>query len=125
MFIVNLANTADITEVDTTDLNTWFDGEAACASAGRVSWLGGIIASESYLINGDKLFPLTINKYGRTTNRCYVMPNSISSPMIGINRTDSMVSVCKLYLATKFNLDTPVTKTSAQSMTVEYTLTEV
>lgn len=125
MFIINLANTADITEVDTTDLNTWFDGEGTCVSAGRVSWLGGIIASESYLINGDKLFPLTMNKYGRTTNRCYVMPNSISSPMIGINRTDSMVSVCKLYLATKYNLPSSVTKTSAQSMTVTYELTEV
>lgn len=125
MFIVNLANTADITEVDTTDLGERLDGEDTCATAGRVSWLGGIIANDSFLVNGDKMFPLTISRYARTTNRCYVMPNSISSPMIGINRSDNMVSVCKLYLATKFNLDTPVTKTSAQSMTVEYTLTEV
>ena len=126
MFIINLANTTDITQVDTSLLGTgWLDANSCCASAGRFAMLGEIIAHESFLINGDKMFPLTINKIDYRHSQNYGVPTSISSPVFGINNSYNAVSVNKLYLATKWNLQSSVTKTTAQAMTVEYTLTEV
>lgn len=126
IFSVNLANTADISEVDTTALPQRLDSENTSAIHGRVAWNGGIIAHESFLLNSDILYPLTAGQeyYYLNTGKVYAMPDSISSPVIGLGRTDNILSICKLYLATKFNLDTPVEKTAAQSMTIEYTLTQ-
>ena len=125
MFIINLANTADITQVNMDALGTaWLDSEETCVSAGRFAMLGEIIAHESYLINGDKFYPLNLNKFSRAVNRNYGVPACVSSPVFGINDSYNALSVCKLYLATKFNLPSPVVKSAAQSMTIEYTLTE-
>lgn len=122
IFKINLSNTADITEVDTTDFNA-FDSNGVTLTANRITSLGGIIVNDSMLINGDKTFAVGGSFCGRTANRNY-MQDGISSHTLGIGGSINVISACKLYLATKFNLDTPVTKTS-HSMTVEYTLTEV
>ena len=130
LFIINLSNTADITEVDTSDFPDYnfayridsFDGMHRINE--RFTALGGIIAHRSFLINGDKLFRVA-DRVLRQTRADLLATDGIIAPNISMTDTENMISVCKLYLATKFNLDAPVTKTSAQSMTVEYTLTEV
>ena len=86
--------------------------------------LGGIIVHDSFLINGDKTFQCNL-KTPYKVNDDYGIPTSISSPSFGIGESLNCVSVNKLYLATKWNLDSAVAKTSAMSMRVEYTLTEV
>lgn len=124
IFKINLANTADITEVDTTDAEQ-FDGQSGSRTNERFTNMGGIIVHNSFLINGDKVFPVEKQNVSIAAGHHLGNPDSISAPSFGIGSNLNMISICKLYLATKFNLDTPVTKTSAQSMTVEYTLTEV
>jgi hypothetical protein len=128
MFKVNLTNQADITEIDTDAFNlfTYIDGQYGVSKIGdRFTKLGGIIVHGNYLINGDKTFRISDESTTFENNKNYANAEGISSPVFGLNTSMNMISVCKMYLATKFNLDTPVTKTSAQSMTVEYTLTEV
>lgn len=123
IFKIDLSNTANITEVDVTDFEE-FDYYGATLTANRIASLGGIIVNDSMLINGDKTFKIGGSYCGRGGNRNY-MYDGISSPSLGIGESTNVVSACKLYLATKWNLPSTVTKTSAQSMTVEYTLTEV
>lgn len=130
MFKVNLANTTDITQIDTSDF-TAFNPIGNSRADERFAVLGGLIVHDSYIVNGDKTFGTAAKEIGApTTTPCqnYAIPNSISSPVFRSYSSASAVNVisaCKLYLATKWNLDAPVTKTAAQSMTVEYTLTEV
>ena len=123
MFKINLANTVDISEV-TVPEGFIFTNTNGSTTAKRNASLGGIIVNDSFLINGDSVYPTTFGSIGYSTNYCNAI-NNIVAPTIGINTSISVVSVCKLYLATKWNLPSAVTKTSAQSMTVEYTLTEV
>lgn len=125
IFIINLSNTADISEVDTSDFSNFNPDSSITSLTKRHAISGGIIVHDGFLINGGKIFEIASSTINYQYGIPYVLPNSISSPVIGINNSVNTISVCKLYLATKFNLDTPVTKTSAQSMTVEYTLTEV
>ena len=121
IYKINLANTSDITEVDTTDFDT-FDRNGGNCITERFANAGGIIVHESFLINNDKTFELARND---ASTKNYAIPDNISSPSFGIGTNLNMISACKLYLATKYNLPSSVTKTSAQSMTVTYELTEV
>lgn len=121
IYKINLANTSDITEVDTTEFNT-FDRNGGNCITERFANAGGIIVHESFLINNDKTFELARND---ASTKSYAIPDNISSPSFGIGTNLNTISVCKLYLATKFNLPSVVTKTSAQSMSVEYQLSEV
>ena len=131
MYIVNLAETTDISEVDKTDFPDYsfayrvdsFDGLHRINE--RFTAFGGIIAHRSFIINSDKLYPVS-DAIKRQVFADYLTDsNSIISPTISPSGNVNALSICKLYLATKYNLDSPVTKTSAQSLTVEYTLTEV
>lgn len=127
MFIINLANTADISEVDVSDLNMNFHngGRDVVRVNLRHTSLGGIIAHDNFIINGDKAFR-TSDSYLYDGNGRYISKQgAVSSPVCGVSTSFNVISACKLYLATKYNLPSAVTKTSAQSMTVEYTLTEV
>lgn len=121
IYKINLADTTDITEVDTTEFDT-FDRNGGNCITERFTNVGGIIVHESFLINNDKTFELARND---ASTKNYAIPDNISSPAFGIGTNLNMISACKLYLATKFNLPSAVTKTSAQSMTVEYQLSEV
>ena len=124
MFRVNLANTADITSVDTSGYSAFHNAHSSGRVSERFAMLGGIIVHDSFLINGEKTFELAQNSVGYSTYQNYAMPNSICSPVFGMDVSMNMISVSKLYLATKWNLESTVTKSSAQSMTIEYTLTE-
>lgn len=128
MYKINLNDTTDITEVDTTDFDIFTAQDYSSSwtrTTGRCTVLGGLIVQNSFIVNGDKVFQTSAHSGGRDTNYIYPFSDKISSPLCGANVSTGTVSVCKLYLATKFNLPSAVTKTSAQSMTVEYTLTEV
>lgn len=127
IYKLNLSNTADVTQVDTSDYSDFCPMSNARANE-RFTALGGIIVHDSFLINGDKTFALAQKDTGRpgaTPIYNYLLSNKISSPVFRTNASANMISVCKLYLATKFNLPNAVTKTSAQSMSVEYQLSEV
>lgn len=90
----------------------------------RFTSLGGIIVHNSFLINGDKVFPVA--KQNVSINAGHIFDNDgISAPCFGLNTSLNSVALTKLYLGTKWNLDSAVTKNASQSMTVEYTLTEV
>lgn len=90
----------------------------------RFTNLGEIIAHRSFLINGDKTFRVSDGLIQAT--KMDLLPlDGISSPHVGLTDAVNSISVCKLYLATKWNLGGAVTKNASQSMTVEYTLTEV
>ena len=123
MFKVNLSNYADQNEIDTT-LVEQFDGQSGSRTNERFTSLGGIIIHNSFLINGDKVFPVA--KQNVAINSGHIFGNDgISAPCFGIGGSLNSVAVTKLYLGTKWTLDSAVTKNASQSMTVEYTLTEV
>lgn len=123
MFKVNLSNYADQNEINTT-LAEQFDGQSGSRTNERFTSLGGIIIHNSFLINGDKVFPVA--KQNVAINAGHIFGNDgISAPCFGLNTSLNSVALTKLYLATKWNLDSAVTKNASQSMTVEYTLTEV
>lgn len=130
LYIINLAETTDISEVDMTDFPNYqyawrvdsFD--AFQRTNEQFTTLGGIIVHRSFLINGDKLFVVSDGAVQASSSDTLAL-GGISSPDISPTYTKNVISVCKLYLATKFNLPNAVTKTSAQSMRVEYSLQEV
>lgn len=90
----------------------------------RFTNMGEIIVHRSFLINGDKVFKVS-DGVQQATQADTLPIEGISSPHVGLVSSVNAVSVCKLYLATNWNLDSAVTKNASQSMTVEYTLTEV
>lgn len=127
IYKLNLSNTADVTQVDTSEYSDFCPASNARANE-RFTALGGIIVHDSFLINGDKTFALAQKDVGApdaTPIYNYLLSNKNSSPVFRSNASANMLSICKLYLATKFNLPSVVTKTSAQSMSVEYQLSEV
>lgn len=128
MFRIKLSNTADQQEVDTSGFNgfTYISNSTGYSRIGeRFVSLGEIIVHDSFLINGDKAFQVASKDTSYATGASYYEKENISSPVFGLNASMNMVSVTKLYLATKWTLDSAVTKNASQSMTVEYTLTEV
>lgn len=125
IFKINLANTTDITEIDTSEMGITFNTNSACSMPAKFAILGDLIVNEGFIINGNKAFRCDFSRFTYTLNRNYVNPYSISSLVAGLGTSINIVGVNKLYLATKYNLPAPVTKTNAQSMTVEYTLREV
>ena len=130
IYTINLANTSDIDTVDVTNYSQFYGGanNNTMMSNERFAMLGGIIAHDSFLINGNKTFQCVKNSVQYQCNYTYVNTDSVSSPTFynrtSTNNTGNMISINKLYLGTKFNLSQSVEKTAAQSMTVEYTLTE-
>ena len=127
MYKINLTDNTDQEEIDTSLLTTdlRLDGENTSATANLVTPFGGIIVHNCYLINDDVMYPLTISRPTRTNLYSYGIYNSVSAPAFSTDASINVIYACKLYLATKFNLSSAVTKTSAQSMTVEYSLQEV
>lgn len=128
LFRINLSNTADIEQINTDDMSAFtadtYEGDWT-KTTGRHASLGGLLVQNSYIVNGGKCYQTAATQTNRTLNYAYTRPNKISSPVCGANGSANAISICKLYLATKFNLPQPVAKTASQSMTVEYTLTEV
>ena len=127
IYKINLSDTTDVVEVDTTllTIDRRLDGEDTSATACLVTPIGNKIIHQSYIIDSDVYYPLSLSKPSRWNMYSYSIPNSISAPAFSTSDSINTVYACKLYLATKFNLPSAVTKTSAQSMTVEYQLSEV
>lgn len=126
MYSFDLSNSA-VSEVDTTSFSS-FALQNSDKISERWSMLGGIIIHNSFLINGDKTFGTLdsgLSGYNPIPSNVYGLHDKVSSPCFGIGKSLNSVAVNKLYLATKWNLDEAVSKTSAMSMRVEYTLTEV
>lgn len=129
IYIINLANTADISQVDVSDYETFYTTTGYSLVSDRCMNLGGLIVHDSFLINGDKAFELNSSSspYCYDGGRIHVCgyDSGISSPAFGLGTDLNCIAINKLYLATKWNLNNPVTKNASQAMTVEYTLTEV
>lgn len=127
IYKINLSDTTDVVEIDTTLLTVdrRLDGEDSSATACLVVPVGNKIVHQCYIIDSDVYYPLSLSKPSRWNLYSYSIPGSVSAPGFSTSDSINTVYACKLYLATKFNLPSAVTKTSAQSMTVEYTLTEV
>ena len=93
-----------------------------------------VLVSKACVVNNGVVYPTatddTMSNYG---TGLVALPFTNSNPGValiggqwGEGLTPSyFVSVSKFYLATKYNLPSPVTKTASQSMTITYTLTEV
>lgn len=122
---IDLANTGNISQVNT-DLATPFDGQSGSRTNERFTNSGGLIVHDSFIINGDKVYPVNSKSAPISGNYIYSDPEGISAPVFGVgtNAQTNAISVNKCYLATLFNLDTPVEKTPTQSMSIEYTLTQ-
>ena len=122
---IELANTGNVSQVNTS-LITPFDGQSGSRTNERFANSGGLIVHDSFIINSDIVYPV-LKKYAPTSgNYIYADPEGISSPVFGVgtDAATNAISINKCYLATKFNLDTPVEKTPTQSMSVEYLLTQ-
>ena len=128
MYKIELANTANIIEVDTTAFNEFYYPSSTWNGIQneRVTTLGGLIIHDNFIISNNKVFGVNPKYLQYNYNLPFANYGAISSPVFGINSSYNAVSVCKLYLGTIFNLPNgAVTKTAAQSMTLEYQLTEV
>ena len=99
---------------------------------------GKVLVGKSFVINNDVLYPASVATpdviSGYDGDSRYM--NSMLDTGVGLAQsvykgrryasdTRYYVSVSKFYLATKYNLPTPVTKSNTQSMVITYTLTEV
>lgn len=125
---VNLNSTADQTLM-----------EANCQGPSGVfvpNKTNRILTGKSFVINGNNLYPTavdtpdvinTYNGSSRLENACVDSGVGLAQAVYLHKQYSPLyyVSASKFYLGTKFNLDSPVTKTASQSMTVTYTLTEV
>lgn len=127
MYKIEISTPANISEVDTSAFNEFYYPSSTWNGIQneRITTLGGLIIHDNFIINNDKTFGTNPKYLTYNNNIAFADYGSIISPCFGINVDYNIISVCKLYLATKYNLQAPVTKTSAQSLTVEYTLTEV
>lgn len=128
LYGIELSTPANIVEVDTSDFYEFYYPSDFYSGlqlqTRRITTSGGLIVHNNFLINGNKTFKLYQSYLNRDEASAYGNYGSISSPVFGIKASQNTVSICKLFLGTKFNLDTPVTKSSAQSMTISYELTQ-
>lgn len=130
---IEISTPANIVEVDTSDFSQFYYSDYYSwysMQNNPVTPFGGMIVHNNFLLNGNKTFGLNQTYLPNfNTSKPYSKYGSISAPVFGMTGGDNansqnLVSICKMYLATKFLLDNPVTKSSAQSMTISYELTQ-
>lgn len=128
LYRIEISTPANIDEVDTSDFNQFYDPSSFYSNAQlqtrKITTSGGLIVHDNFLINGNKTFKLSQSYLNRDEGAMYGNYGGVSSPVFGVKSSQNTVSILKLLLMTKFNLDTPVTKSSAQSMTISYELTQ-
>lgn len=101
-------------------------------------WIGDICVGYDYIINSDSVYPLaptpkptTISSYSNYFHHCLrvadapTLLDSIKRESLGTAPGYQLSTIDGLYMATIQNLAQPITKSSAQTMKVEYSLTEV
>lgn len=126
MYRIEISTPGNIAEVDTSDFSQFYYPSDTWNGIQneRITTHGGLIIHDNFLINGNKTFGLNQKYLQYNYNKAFGNYGGISSPVFGINNSQNTVSVCKMFLGTKFLLDNPVTKSSAQSMTISYELTQ-
>ena len=130
IFSIDLATPANIQAIAVPDGYNFSPSTNFTRVNNRLAIHGGIIATDAFLINGGTVYPVNDKIIAYVRADVYAKTRSISSPVFAVDDTGdthtiNSIAINKLYLATKFNLPQPVQKTASQSMTVEYTLTEV
>ena len=99
-------------------------------------WLGNVCYGSNYIINGDQVYPMAITPKPTCSNGGdyfhHCMKISDSNSLMDTIKGDSTsrpgyqcTTINGLYLATIQNLSQPITKSSSQTMKIEYSLTEV
>lgn len=117
---INLSNFADIDEITNNtglaDFNATVTG--AVAIHGKKA-----IQDTGLLFDGTSLYKTSTHKVGAYNLSRYFTSNGNIAAYDALNDgTLNRAIVSKLYLATKYNLEVPVNKTAAQSMSVTYSL---
>lgn len=124
---VNLASTAD--QSTTGNIRVFASG--GCFVPNKPN---RIIVGQGFVINNDVTYHTNISTPAQWYE--YFRRTPVMQSRVGLTQLTQQLgtfneakaywnSVSKFYLATKYNLPTPVTKTNSQSMVVTYTLTEV
>lgn len=93
-----------------------------------------ILAGKRFVINNDVVYPTSYGtpdawnyvQYGRGVSNYPFLNDGVGLALLGgQSGLQYYVAVSKFYLASKYNLPTPVSKQNGQSMVITYTLTEV
>jgi len=124
---INLSNQADVTQISVpTAANFMAPGFPAPIT-------GKIFPSSEWIINNGTCYKAAQTDsyeyqsgYQRLGFSTKMTANGLTGLVSRIYSTNEFaVRISKLYLATKYNLDSTVTKSASQSMIITYTLTEV
>ena len=120
---INLSNFADVDEITNNTGLTNFGSTVT----GAVSVSGKkAIQDTGLLFDGTNLYKTAAHKISAYNISRYFTSKVNIAAYDGLNDESlNRAIVSKLYLATKYNLENPITKTPAQAMTVTYTLREV
>lgn len=112
------------------------DYSAAPATDEPAYWIGDICYGYNYIINGDNIYPMAPTPKPTCSNGSDYFHHSMkitnSNSLLDCIKGDSSArpgyqctTLNGLYLATVQNLTNAVTKSSSQTMKIEYSLTEV
>lgn len=114
----NMQNQADVSEIS---FNQGLDRYAFDAGmCGKYD--GDLLMVNNMVVNGTVGYAATTNFSYNFESSC-IQPNSIASA--SIDHLYGKILLNKFFYSTKFNLKQSVNKTSAQTMVLEYTLSEV
>lgn len=125
---IQLSSVANQTELDA--LVVPFGGIFETGASGKV------IAGKQFVINNNALYPCSTDDGYGATGIENVTTFPFTEDRTGLAKLGGQfvhnnngqvyyVAVSKFYLASKYNLPTPITKQNSQSMVITYTLTEV
>ena len=124
---INLTNPADITSISVPTASNFMAATFPAPTTGK------IFPSSEWIINNGTCYKAKetdsyeyqagYQRLGNSTKMTAMGLTSLTSRIYGSNIF--VVRASKLYLATKYNLSSAVTKSASQSMLITYTLTEV
>lgn len=124
---INLTNSADVTEISVPTASNFL------APGFPAPFTNKIFPSSEWIINNGVCYKTGATDsydyhagYERLGNSTKITTSGLTGLVSRIHNSNIfVVRASKLYLATKYNLDTAVTKSASQSMIITYTLTEV
>lgn len=120
---INLTNFADVDEITNSSgvSNLYYAATSAVSVVGNKA-----VVVDGYMFDGTTLYKTYAQDETNYNLSCYYTGtgNIVAYDGYSMGALNRVI-MNKLYLATKFNLQSSVTKTAAQSMTITYTLTEV
>lgn len=123
---INLTNFTDIQDItDNTGITDSYV-RSNMASCGVAVNGAKAITTSGLMFEGTNLYSMAVHSLRDWTKSFYYTSEGNIAAFDGLSAGSvNRAIMSKLYLATKYNLQSAVTKTAAQSMTVTYTLTEV